>query len=179
MSTDTTARATPKPLTARETEILNRLALGETRRQIAEQLGIGHETVRTHLRSAAAKLGPAVNRPFGLSARHVQILAHVAEGLSNAEIGAELNITEMTVKSHLRTMGRPMGCGDRAGMVGAAYRARVLRVPPPCMPRSMAEEMVALARMLLADQPLGRCREVAVRVVDWADAEAVLQGRTS
>ena len=44
-------------LTARETQILRALALGETPTQIAEQLSISTLTVQTHVKSILAKLG--------------------------------------------------------------------------------------------------------------------------
>ena len=43
-------------LTEREREIVRLVALGSTGREIADQLHISHETVRTHIRNAMAKL---------------------------------------------------------------------------------------------------------------------------
>ena len=43
-------------LTPRETEILNLLVNGALYKEIAEGLGIGYETVRSHLRNIYAKL---------------------------------------------------------------------------------------------------------------------------
>jgi DNA-binding NarL/FixJ family response regulator len=43
-------------LTSRETEILNHLVNGSLYKEIAEDVGIGYETVRTHLRNIYAKL---------------------------------------------------------------------------------------------------------------------------
>jgi PAS domain S-box-containing protein len=44
-------------LTAREREVLSLVALGQTGPQIAEQLVISNETVRSHVRNAMAKTG--------------------------------------------------------------------------------------------------------------------------
>jgi DNA-binding CsgD family transcriptional regulator len=44
-------------LSRREHEVVQRVALGETGPEIAAELGIAHETVRTHVRSAMKKLG--------------------------------------------------------------------------------------------------------------------------
>ncbi|HEX6332110.1 MAG TPA: response regulator transcription factor [Actinomycetota bacterium] len=44
-------------LTGRETQILRRMAAGETTTQIAEHLGISALTVQTHVKSILAKLG--------------------------------------------------------------------------------------------------------------------------
>ncbi len=49
--------APPGALTAREREIVHRVALGETGPEIAAELGIADDTVRTHVRNAMAKLG--------------------------------------------------------------------------------------------------------------------------
>lgn len=43
-------------LTSRETEILNHLVNGSLYKEIAKDVGIGYETVRTHLRNIYAKL---------------------------------------------------------------------------------------------------------------------------
>jgi DNA-binding CsgD family transcriptional regulator len=45
------------PLSARELEIVHLIAEGQTGPEIAEQLRISHETVRTHVRNAMTKLG--------------------------------------------------------------------------------------------------------------------------
>ena len=46
-----------KPLSAREREILTRIALGASGQKIATELSIAPETVRTHLRNILLKLG--------------------------------------------------------------------------------------------------------------------------
>ena len=44
-------------LTAREREIVHHVALGATAREIADELHIAHDTVRSHVRNAMKKLG--------------------------------------------------------------------------------------------------------------------------
>ena len=46
-------------LTARERDVLELLARGLRQEQIAGHLGIGSETVRSHVHNAAARLGAA------------------------------------------------------------------------------------------------------------------------
>jgi DNA-binding NarL/FixJ family response regulator len=46
----------PNPLTPRETEVLSRLALGKTNRQIAEELHLSLSTVKRHLEHIISKL---------------------------------------------------------------------------------------------------------------------------
>jgi len=45
------------PLSAREREVVRRVALGDSGPEIAAELGIAHDTVRTHVRNAMDKLG--------------------------------------------------------------------------------------------------------------------------
>ena len=55
------ASTTPCPLSARELEVLKRLAEGKVYKQIALELGLSTSTVRTHLHNVYGKLG-AVDR---------------------------------------------------------------------------------------------------------------------
>lgn len=49
----------PEPLTDRETEVLQQLALGRSNKEIASALVIAEKTVRTHVSNILAKLGVA------------------------------------------------------------------------------------------------------------------------
>ena len=49
----------------------------------------------------------------GLAPRKVEILELVAEGLSNAQIGKRLYISESTVKQHLRSVYKELGVKNR------------------------------------------------------------------
>src|SRR5215211_5836273 len=48
-----------------------------------------------------------------LSARQREILSHVVEGLSNAEIGKRLYLSESTIKQHLRAAYKLLGVSNR------------------------------------------------------------------
>jgi DNA-binding CsgD family transcriptional regulator len=61
--------AYPGGLSAREVEVLERLAVGRTNRQIAEDLFISPHTVSYHLRGIFAKTGVA-NRAEAVSFAH-------------------------------------------------------------------------------------------------------------
>lgn len=51
--------------------------------------------------------------PSPLSARENEVLALVAEGLSNAEVAARLHISENTVKFHLQNIYQRLGVSNR------------------------------------------------------------------
>jgi DNA-binding CsgD family transcriptional regulator len=56
----------------------------------------------------------------GLTRREEQVLRLVAEGLTNAQIGERLFVTEATVKSHVKSLMRKLGVATRSE-AGAAY----------------------------------------------------------
>jgi DNA-binding NarL/FixJ family response regulator len=63
----------------------------------------------------ARALLPAVggSRVDGLSAREVQVLRLITEGLSNKQIGTRLGIAERTVKAHVGNVFKRIGVADR------------------------------------------------------------------
>jgi DNA-binding NarL/FixJ family response regulator len=66
---------------------------------------------RELLRYVLTKEGPA--NLGALSARQREILDHVVEGLSNAEIGRRLYLSESTIKQHLRAAYKLLGVSNR------------------------------------------------------------------
>ncbi|CAJ1584330.1 MULTISPECIES: response regulator [Mycobacteriaceae] len=58
----------------------------------------------------------------GLTQRESEILAFVVAGLSNRGIAGKLVIGDETVKSHLRSIYRKLGVGDRTAAVATALR---------------------------------------------------------
>jgi DNA-binding NarL/FixJ family response regulator len=64
--------------------------------------------------------------PTSLSAREVQVLALVAKGKTNAEIGGELHISEATVKTHLLRTFNKLGVSDRTAAVTSAMALGLL-----------------------------------------------------
>ena len=45
----------------------------------------------------------------------------------NQQIGDQLCLSMLTIKSHLVRIGRKLGTGDRAGLVAVAMRAGIIR----------------------------------------------------
>lgn len=60
--------------------------------------------------------------PGDLTRREAEVLAHIAAGLSNAEIAATLFLSEATVKTHVNHVFAKTGLRDRAQLVRYAYQ---------------------------------------------------------
>jgi DNA-binding NarL/FixJ family response regulator len=85
--------------------------------------------------TVAGRLVSQLRRPVAepLSARETQVLALVARGSTNAEIGRELYISEATVKTHLLRAFGKLGVSDRTAAVTTAIERGML--PAPGEPR--------------------------------------------
>ena len=81
--------------------------------------------------SVAARLVTRVRRPprDALSAREVEVLQLVARGMTNADIGRQLFISEATVKTHLLRAFGKLGVSDRTAAVTTAIERG--DIPPP------------------------------------------------
>ncbi|WP_141013623.1 LuxR C-terminal-related transcriptional regulator [Nocardioides sambongensis] len=98
--------------------------LGELRRRIGEQaaamsglLGDEADVVRRRLRPDVA---PEPSWRRALTRREEDVLALVAAGMTNAQIGQRLYVTEGTAKTHVKNLLRKLGVDNRAH-AGALY----------------------------------------------------------
>jgi len=69
---------------------------------------------------------PRIGEALALSEREREIVQGLADGLSNTEIGKNLNISALTVKSHLARIGSKLHLGDRAAIVACVLRAGLI-----------------------------------------------------
>jgi DNA-binding NarL/FixJ family response regulator len=86
---------------------------------------------RRLLERFAGSLPGADDRPppslSALTERELEILTLLASGLSNAELGATLFLSEPTIKTHLSSIFRKLGVRDRVQAVIAAYDAGLVQ----------------------------------------------------
>ena len=60
--------------------------------------------------------------PDGLTARETDVLALIADGLTNSQIAGRLYVSEATVKTHINHIFTKAGLHDRAQAVAYAHR---------------------------------------------------------
>ena len=84
----------------------------------------GQKVVQAEL---AAKLAEHMGEGT-LSDREVEVLALVAAGNRNRDIGEQLCIAEETVKTHLRHILEKVGAKDRTEAIAIAVRRGIIRL---------------------------------------------------
>jgi DNA-binding NarL/FixJ family response regulator len=93
-----------------------------TRGQAAIDPAVQHHLLDAIGVSSAAPDSRPPQPPDGLTRREAEVLALIAEGLSNSEIAQRLHVNETTVKSHINHLFAKTGVRDRAQAVTYAYR---------------------------------------------------------
>ena len=80
---------------------------------------------RTVPRSGVPTTGAIPGVP--LTKREIEVLTGMSHGRSNAQIGAELYLSEDTVKTHARRLFRKLGANDRAQAVAIGLRRGLIQ----------------------------------------------------
>jgi DNA-binding NarL/FixJ family response regulator len=114
-------------------------------RAVESGQGLIGAAVTRRLIAEYASLAPPVKadpRLEELTAREREIYLLVAQGMSNAEIAAELVIEESTVKSHVSALLEKLGCRSRVQAVIYAYEQGLVRVGGKVLPDPGTNESI-------------------------------------
>jgi len=95
---------------------ISRAIAAVARGEAALDSAVQHHVIGAVAHAEAAAL------PDGLTPREAEVLALIAEGLSNQEIADRLVVSPATVKSHVNRVFAKAGVRDRAQAVAYAYR---------------------------------------------------------
>ncbi|MGY1638937.1 response regulator [Geodermatophilus sp. SYSU D00742] len=82
----------------------------------------GQALLDPHVQARVLQGLSAGDRPAPLTDRETEVLALIADGLSNAEIATRLVVSEATVKTHINRIFAKISARDRAQAVRWAYR---------------------------------------------------------
>ncbi|MCT9818942.1 response regulator transcription factor [Microbacterium sp. W1N] len=82
--------------------------------------------VVAHLLAEPTVSAPQTEALSALTERELEVVALVAEGLSNDEIAGRLHISPLTAKTHVSRALTKTGARDRVQLVVLAYRARLV-----------------------------------------------------
>lgn len=95
--------------------------------ELAAAIRAAHRGETVLAPSVAHRLVNQVRNPVALSSREREVLALVAKGMTNAEIGRSLHITEATVKTHMLRTFAKLDVSDRTAAVTTAMARGLLR----------------------------------------------------
>ncbi|MBS2965548.1 response regulator transcription factor [Actinocrinis puniceicyclus] len=147
------SRGVLRDLSGRELQVLEMMTRGLSSEQIAKALGLSARTVKSHKANISQAIGSygsatrtvalafahgylravpdsGCRRPQ-LQGRQLQVLARMAEGLSNPQIGGVLGLTENTVKTHIKRLFRTLGVASRVRAVAVGFETGLLPADLP------------------------------------------------
>ncbi|MGW1786841.1 response regulator [Streptomyces sp. NPDC002143] len=105
--------------------------LAEAVRVLAQGEALLAPEITKRLIAEFSRVSPAAKRPTGvridaLTDRETEVLTHVAQGLSNAEIARKLVVAEETVKTHFGRVLRKLQLRDRTQATIFAYETGLI-----------------------------------------------------
>ncbi len=132
-------------LSHRELQVVLLVAAGLSNKETGEKLGLSEFSIKSHLARIFGRLGfgkreilaahaaaqGLIDNPEGrarlksLTERELEVASPVQFGATNAQIAKKLNLSEDTIKTHLKTAFRKLGIHSReqlAVIVAAAER---------------------------------------------------------
>lgn len=162
-----------RTLTPSRLDVIAMVADGHTNLQIANLRGVSEDAIKTVVHRASRFLGArnrahlvwlAYSRGY-LTAepvdtlitptrRRLEVIAQVANGFTNLEIGKGMFLTEDTVKTHVRNAARQMRARSRAHLVYLTYaRGLLIATPDGAAPPVHQTSVVPAPRPRLAPRP--------------------------
>ena len=91
-----------------------------------EEIIILEPALTESLRASNDKISLVSMNPAGLTAREVEVLRLVAQGLSNVEIAEQLVISLLTVKAHMRSLYNKLGISSRSAATRYAIEHQLM-----------------------------------------------------
>jgi DNA-binding NarL/FixJ family response regulator len=101
------------------------LLKGMLRKELLETIRAVHAGQRRLSSEMAAEIAEH-SADCTLSPREIDVLRLVAAGNANKEVGALLSLTEVTIKSHLKSILSKLGANDRTHAVTIALRRGII-----------------------------------------------------
>jgi DNA-binding NarL/FixJ family response regulator len=101
------------------------LMKGELRKELLETIRAVHAGQKRLSREIAVEIAEHATEG-ALTPREVVVLRLVAAGNTNKEIGAQLSLTEVTVKSHVKNILAKLGANDRTHAVTIALKRGII-----------------------------------------------------
>jgi two-component system nitrate/nitrite response regulator NarL len=105
-------------------ESATRLLIDSIRGVMDGKLMLGPD-VSSILAHALGRTGERDGRPYGLTAREIEIVRAIAEGKSNRDIATQLGISLQTVKHHLTSVFDKTGTSSRLELALVALKQQI------------------------------------------------------
>jgi len=116
-------------------EAATELLFKAIRAVVAGQYWVGRDTVSDIVRHLRERAASAARKPLSpvdrLTPREREVVAGVAAGESNREIGQRLTLAEATVKHHISNIFDKLGVSNRAELAAYATSHGLAQPPPP------------------------------------------------